>query len=267
MRQRVLFAVGGSPWLNLAMEEALANATGRGGFAAARVWLHWPAVVVGYTLGLCEEVDCRLAADLGVPVVRRFTGGGAVFHDLGNINVTIAVPVRLGVSLIYRIGTSLVLEALRVLGLRGRVENEGDVAVDGCKVSGSAAGIKRRSSLYHATFLVSSDMELLRRITKPRIDRVLRGEVNPVKYRPCSLAELGYSVSIQEAARALAEAALGAVEGYEEPPPGFSRSLLEAAGELCPRYTSGGFTLPTPQPRCEPPQLADGPESLAAARG
>jgi len=259
----LLVTRGGSPWMNLALEEALAVKAGEWGVAAARVWLQGPAVVVGYSLGLCSEVDCGLALRLGVPVVRRFTGGGAVYHDWGNLNLALAFPERLGVDALLGRGTGAMLRALRLLGVEARVENEGDVAVEGCKVSGSAAGVKLRSSLYHATLLVDVDSRLVTRLTPGRPERVERGEVTPVKYRPCSLRELGYNVSLAGAAEALAAAAEEALGPLRPPTPRELGELLGLARELCrEKYSTGRYTLQPGEASCVEPATLESPRQL-----
>ena len=161
------------------------------------LWASRPALVIGRSLGYCEEVDCAAARSAGVPVVRRHTGGGAVFHDEGNLVFSVTTPAgrRLAVDEVYRWGTGFILEALGRLGVRAWVENEGDVVVDGWKVAGSAARSGRGAALYHAVVLVWSDMRLAE-LLRPPLWRVEEGLVTPAKYRPrplSSLAGLSYS--------------------------------------------------------------------------
>ena len=205
---------GGSPHLNLALEEAILNHVNRGALGrVVRVWVNPPSVIIGYMLPPCSEVRCGEAERLGLPVVRRPSGGGAVYHDWGNVNISIFMPERLGVDEIYGRGTGVLLEALRLLGLEGHVENTSDVVVDGWKVSGSAAVIKSRSSLFHATLLVDADLETLRRVLRPRLEDVAQGKVSPAKYRPNNLASMT-GVSMREAVEALLRAAApGSSEG------------------------------------------------------
>ncbi len=264
----LLVTRGGSPWMNLAIEEALVVKSGEWGVPLARVWIQGPAVVVGYSLPFCSEADCRLARLLGVPVVRRFTGGGAVYHDWGNLNLALAVPRRLGVEALLSLGTGAMLEALRLLGVRAWVENEGDIVVGGCKVSGSAAGVKVRSSLYHATLLVDTDSGLVRRLTPGRPERVERGEVTPAKYRPCSLRELGFEASIDGAVRALVTAAERAMGALRPASRDELQELLALASRLCrEKYSTAKYTLDPGEARCEEPETIEYPEAPGIAVG
>jgi len=198
------------PRLNVCMDALLPRHALGWGEPAARVWFNPPVIVVGRNTVLEENVNMRLAESLGIPVVRRVTGGGAVFHDYGNLNVSVAVPTEERVSplYVYKRGTSVVLQALERLGLEGWVENHSDVIVDGWKVSGGAAYVSRKYYLYHGTLLVNTDHEIVSQLTPPRHDLVAKGLYTPSKYRPRSLASLLGGVSWGEAFEAL----LGAIE-------------------------------------------------------
>jgi len=204
----VVWDEGGSPHANLAVEEAMLETVGGWGGFVVRVWINRESVVIGYTLDPCLEVDCGEASRLGVPVVRRLTGGGAVYHDRGNVNLSLFMPGRMGVGEAYYLGTRVVLGALERFGLRGWVENTNDVVVGGWKVSGSAASVKANATLFHATLLVEADMDRLRRLVKPRLDRVERGEVTPAKYNPANISSLKPGVTVEDARLALTISAL-----------------------------------------------------------
>ncbi|WP_460126226.1 lipoate--protein ligase family protein [Stetteria hydrogenophila] len=232
----VLVERGGSPHFNLAVEEALLGAVASEGIPVVRVWVNPASVVIGYSLEPCEEVDCEEAGRLGVPVVRRVSGGGAVYHDPGNVNVSLFIPGRLGVERLYRLGTGVVIGALARLGLEAHVENVNDVVVGEWKVSGSAAAVRAGASLFHATLLVEADMEALRRLVKPRLDRVARGEVTPAKYNPANVARLAPGVTLRDAVEALIDSALEAL-GARDPrrcpgEPGILAGARRAAARL-----------------------------------
>ncbi len=183
----VIAHIGGSPWYNVAFEEAMLDLSDELG-NIARVWINPDSIVIGYTLDPCIEVKCKLAEALGIPIVRRVSGGGAVFHDMGNVNISLVIPERLSVSDGYKLITGFILKVLAEAGLKGHVENYNDVVVDKWKVSGSSLAIRSKATLAHATLLVASNTELLKAVIKPRWDRVEKGEVTPAKYNPANVS-------------------------------------------------------------------------------
>ncbi len=202
--EKVFSHVGGSPQFNLAFEEAMLEYSMSSDIILGRIWINPKSVVIGYNLEPCEEVRCNEAERLGVPIVRRVSGGGAVYHDYGNINVTLVVPGRLSVDEGYKIITGIIMDALRLLGVKAHIENINDVVVGRWKVSGSSLAVKARATLAHATLLVDSDIALLRRLLIPRWDRVERGEVTPAKYNPANLSSIDPSITMNRALKALA---------------------------------------------------------------
>lgn len=153
------------------------------------VWINYPSVIVGRMSREGLDYSCSAARRLGAPVYRRFTGGGAVYHDEGVLSVTLIGEKVNGIDEVYAIGTSLIVDLLRGLGLDARVANEGDIVVGGCKVSGSAAHLARDRFLYHATLIIDSNLAHVHELTPPRFDRIQTGEVDPVKYNPCPLTK------------------------------------------------------------------------------
>ena len=229
MKGRLILHRGGSPQLNLALEEALLEYVNSGrSECVVRIWINPPSVTIGYMLPECAEVNCKEARALDIPVVRRISGGGAVYHDWGNVNISVFLPKRLGVNSIYGFGTRIILRALSRLGLRGHVENDSDVVVDGMKVSGSAAAIKRRSTLFHATLLVNARIDVLNRVIRPRLDRVNEGRVTIAKYRPYNLSYLlNAGVSVNTAIKTLIDSVPLSLE-----PNALPEEVLQSAMQL-----------------------------------
>src|SRR5215470_10048282 len=139
------------PAANLALEEALVRAIPPA--PLLRVWQNEACVVVGRGQRLEREVNVAAAAAAGVPVLRRASGGGTVYHDLGNLNITMAVPGWVpGLAGDLAV---MVAGALRRLGLTPSVTGRG-VFVGPVKVSGLASQITRGATLAHATLLVTT---------------------------------------------------------------------------------------------------------------
>lgn len=213
----------------LALEEAMLEASGVCGFCLATVWSDSPAIVAGRNSRLDVEVDLRAAEALGIDIYRRLTGGGSVYHDYGNLNVSIALPVKLNVTSAHGLVSGIVAWSVRRLGLIAHVDNEGDVVVGRWKVSGSAVYISRKGVLVHATLLVDADLDVAYQLLRPRWDLIARGRVAPSKYRPANLGSILPGLRVYEARKALVDVVKDAMRAETvEPWPG----LLGLAEEL-----------------------------------
>jgi|GEM_PF-61954 len=131
------------------------------------IWRNAPAVVCGRFQNAFAEVSVAEAVRRGIPVIRRPSGGGTVYHDLGNVNYTI---IRDGspYDRDYASFISPVTETLRSLGIPANLSGESDIAVDGLKVSGSAQRAAHGRVMHHATLLYSCDLDALRTLTRGR---------------------------------------------------------------------------------------------------
>ena len=238
----LLFEEPEDPYMNLAFEEALARARGAGLVPdTLRVWRNARAVVIGYFQVASEEVDLERAMREKVAVARRFTGGGAVYHDLGNVNYAIAASaegVRDPVEYAYSHLIGGLAKALKLLGLDAHVENVNDVVAGGRKVSGTAASFRWGSCFVHGTLLVDADLETMSRVLKPPVEKLKSKGFSDVKHRVVNISQLlGRRPSYREVVEALVygfEELLNA-EAYFDLP---SREELEAATLLYERKYS-----------------------------
>ncbi|MCE4599178.1 MAG: lipoate--protein ligase family protein [Desulfurococcales archaeon] len=189
------------PYKNLALEEVLLSSAclKLRERPIVRIWINDESIIIGRSLRMHDEVNIKLASYYKVPVIRRITGGGAVYHDPGNINFSLITPrnKRMPVNEVYKEGLFILITVLKKLGLNAWIENTNDLIVHGWKVSGSAAYVSNCASLFHSTLLISSNINRLNELLKPRLDRVARGEVTPAKYRPRNLSDFIH-ISVDE---------------------------------------------------------------------
>ncbi len=228
----------------LALEESMLLASGACGLCLAAVWADRPALVAGRTSRVEEEVDLGEAGRRGLEVYRRLSGGGTVYHDPGNLNLTLTLPRRLPVVEAHSLVAGLVARAVGALGLTPRVENEGDVVVGGWKLSGSAVYLAGHATLAHATLLVEADLDAAYATLRPLWSKIAGGEATPSKYRPANLASLSPGVAVGEAREALLAALSSAApEGALQAGASLLAALHSAAAELEPLYRSGAWRL------------------------
>jgi lipoate---protein ligase len=151
------------PFANLALEESLLE-RGFGGGSALLLYVNAPCVVVGRNQNPWAEVPARASLDGGLPVLRRASGGGAVYQDGGNLNWSFIVPRprhdREG-------ELALVVDALREFGIelaagkRGALFVAGEGPFKGAKVSGTARRLQAERVLHHGTLLIDADLSRL----------------------------------------------------------------------------------------------------------
>jgi lipoate-protein ligase A len=155
-----------SPFLNMALEEALLRTCESGNFVPTiRFWANGAAVVIGRFQDVSIEVDRKLCHREKISIVRRFTGGGTVYHDDGNLNFTILSKKHdLGLEAVQLRNISVIKEALSRLGIEGTVSPPNSLMVNGKKISGSASAVTRGFILWHASLLISTDLEKLQRV-------------------------------------------------------------------------------------------------------
>lgn len=148
------------PYYNLAAEEYLFYTLKEPVF---RLWQNAPSVIVGRNQNALAEINEQYIRENNIPVVRRLTGGGAVFHDLGNINFTFIDKKIEGeeTSTMFRRYTAPILEALKELGIDASLQGRNDLTIEGRKFSGNAVCIHNDRVLQHGTILFSASVNSL----------------------------------------------------------------------------------------------------------
>ena len=133
---------------NMAHDEFLLE--GLSGDAVFCLWQNAPAVIIGLNQSAYAEVNLPYLEEHGIKLARRVTGGGAVYHDLGNLNYSIAGPAR-EVESYY----DLMADALRRLGLPAERTGRNDIMVDGLKCSGWAKRLSKDRMMIHGTLVLA----------------------------------------------------------------------------------------------------------------
>ena len=187
------------PWRNLATEECLL-ARCRQGDALLYLWQNAHTVVIGRHQNPWRECRAELLEQEGGTLARRITGGGAVFHDLGNLNFSFIASNE-----IYDLNRqlSVVLEAVKSLGVEAAFSGRNDILAEGRKFSGNAFARKAHASLHHGTLLVAADMPNLARYLQVSSAKMESKGIKSVQSRVVNLSELSSQVTIPALREAL----------------------------------------------------------------
>lgn len=145
-------------YCNLAREEYLFDALPEG-TRAIILYVDSGAVVYGKHQNPWRECSVRELQRRGIPLARRISGGGTVYHDLGNLNFSFLLPKE---GFDRRANLALVVRALRRVGVQATISDRHDLLLGGRKISGNAFCFRRNRALHHGTLLVRSKLEALR---------------------------------------------------------------------------------------------------------
>ena len=148
-----------NPFYNLAFEEYVLTHRREGDYLI--LWQNDNTVVIGQNQNAEAEINRSFVEAHGIRVVRRMTGGGAVYHDLGNLNYSFITDAGDASQLTMEVFTAPVVEALRSLGLQAEASGRNDILVNGKKVSGTAQRMAGGRILHHGTLLFDSDAEMV----------------------------------------------------------------------------------------------------------
>ena len=147
------------PYFNLATEEYFLKNFKEDFFM---LWRSKPSVVVGKHQNALAEINHEFVQKNNIPVARRLSGGGTVFHDPGNVNFTFIRNVEKISEVNFKVFTVPVVEALKKLGVDAYTTGRNDLLIDGKKISGNAEHVHRNRVLHHGTLLFDSHLEALK---------------------------------------------------------------------------------------------------------
>ncbi len=200
---------GSDPYTNLALEEHMLY-TLQPGDCILYLWQNQNTVVIGRNQNAWKECRTALLNEEGGRLARRLSGGGAVFHDLGNLNFTFLMAEE-----DYDLDRQLtVIEtACRSLGIPVERSGRNDILADGRKFSGNAFYHNKGRAYHHGTLMVAVDGEKLSRYLSPSKAKLRAKGVESVRSRVVNLTEFCPDLTCEELADRL-EAAFGVVYGH-----------------------------------------------------
>jgi lipoate-protein ligase A len=125
------------------------------------LWQSEKAVVVGKHQNLLGEINYPFVRENNIALCRRISGGGAVFHDSGNVNFSFIKNVKSPAEISFKLFTAPVVEALAKLGVTTTTSGRNDLLINGLKISGNAEHVYKNRVLHHGTLLFDSDLKNL----------------------------------------------------------------------------------------------------------
>ena len=152
------------------------------------LWQNRPAVIVGFNQEVNTEVNLDYLKENGIDLVRRVTGGGAVYHDLENLNYTI-VGRSEDLERDYPEYASLLAKALQTLGVPATLSGRNDILVEGRKVSGFAKRVCKNRLMVHGTLMYNVDVDVLTNVLNPSTTKLQSKGIASVRSRVANLCE------------------------------------------------------------------------------
>lgn len=146
-------------------------------------YINEPSIIIGRNQNTVEEVNQRYVEEHGIHVVRRMSGGGAVYHDLGNFSYCF-IQEEHGPARDFSVFTRPVIEALHQMGVAGaKLEGRNDLLIDSKKFSGNAMYIRNGRMTAHGTILYDADLDAVTAALKPRADKIESKGIKSVRSR------------------------------------------------------------------------------------
>jgi len=163
------------------------------------LWQNEPSVIIGRNQNTIEEINAKFIKENNIHVVRRMSGGGAVYHDLGNLNYTFIVNSDNDVTSNFKKFTEPVVSALSKLGVKAEFSGRNDITIEGKKFSGNAQHYANRRLLHHGTILFNSDLTVVQEALSVKIDKLQSKGVKSVRSRVTNVYPyLKEKITIQE---------------------------------------------------------------------
>ncbi len=180
---------------NLTLEEYLLGVAEMTTKPLLYLWQNRDAVIIGRNQNAYTECNLEYAKSEGVQVIRRLTGGGAVYHDLGNINFSYIVPRES-----YDINSSmnLIAEALKSLGVKVEISGRNDLCLEGRKISGNAYHLGRKTALHHGTILYRLNLERMEKLLFVSKEKLAKKGIKSVRSRVTDLSSCYPKLTIED---------------------------------------------------------------------
>lgn len=153
------------------------------------LWQNDNAIIVGKNQNTAEEINAAYVKEHNIRVVRRLSGGGAVYHDMGNLNFTFIVNADNTSRMNLQKFGQIVAEALQKMGVAAQSAGRNDILIDGKKISGNAQYIKDGRMMHHGTLLFHSNCKVLAKALQVSENKIASKSIKSVKSRVANISE------------------------------------------------------------------------------
>lgn len=185
---KLYVADSNDPYVNIATEYNLFH----NGDKCIFLWVNSPCVVIGRNQDPVIEVNLDYASEHNILVTRRYTGGGAVYHDMGNINYSLITDEENSDEIIYT-----VLSSLKRFGIEAEKNGRNDISFAGRKISGMANLYDEGHYLYHGTLMIDVDLDALSSVLTPSNLKMESKGIKSVRSRVINLKEAAENLTTE----------------------------------------------------------------------
>ena len=187
MSQEIHYLETGSqdPFYNLAFEETVLRSRRSGEYLL--LWQNDNTIVIGQNQNAEGEINRAFVEAHQIHVVRRTTGGGAVYHDLGNLNYSFITDVGDAERLTMERFTRPIVEALQGLGLQAEASGRNDILVDGKKISGNSQYIKGNRTMHHGCLLYETKLDEMSKVLNVSNTKIISKGIKSVQSRVANI--------------------------------------------------------------------------------
>ncbi|WP_139891492.1 lipoate--protein ligase [Bacillus sp. D386] len=180
-------------------------------------YINQPSIIIGKNQNTIEEINSDYVEENDIIVVRRLSGGGAVYHDLGNLNYSFITKDDGESFHNYKKFTEPVVEALKELGVNAELSGRNDLVVGERKISGNAQFATKGRMFSHGTLMLSSEIENVVSALKVKEDKIKSKGIKSIRSRVANISEfLSEPLTMEEFRQKLLEHIFGGMENVQE---------------------------------------------------
>ncbi len=169
-----------NPYYNLALEEYVFKYLNQTDDFIL-LYQNEPSIIIGRNQNTIEEINSFYVKKNNISVVRRISGGGTVYHDLGNLNYSFITSNEKSSVHNFKKFTTPIIHALNELGIPALFSSRSNITVEGKKISGNAQSYYKNKMLHHGTILFDSDLEMVTKVLDVKLDKVESKSIKSVR--------------------------------------------------------------------------------------